>query len=65
MLDHALRFFQITPDFDLDVVRPTQILHSGPLLPISGEAARPSYRKYHFGHACFTSSLICLWTYSS
>jgi UDP-N-acetylglucosamine 2-epimerase (non-hydrolysing) len=28
MLDHALRFFQIKPDFDLDVMRPNQTLNS-------------------------------------
>jgi UDP-N-acetylglucosamine 2-epimerase (non-hydrolysing) len=28
MLDHALRYFQIKPDFDLDVMRPNQTLSS-------------------------------------
>jgi UDP-N-acetylglucosamine 2-epimerase (non-hydrolysing) len=28
MLDHALQFFQIKPDFDLDVMRPNQTLNS-------------------------------------
>src|SRR5580658_10127518 len=28
MLDHALKFFQIKPDFDLDVMRPNQTLNS-------------------------------------
>jgi len=28
MLDHALNFFQIKPDFDLDVMRPNQTLNS-------------------------------------
>jgi UDP-N-acetylglucosamine 2-epimerase len=28
MLDHALQFFKIKPDFDLDVMRPNQTLNS-------------------------------------